>query len=87
MGEWTREAIADHNEDAVVYDEFEAAIIGLGYRAGGMIAVVAYDYDKCIDILSNQGMSEEEAIEYFEFNTLGAWVGENTPIFIQTNID
>jgi hypothetical protein len=27
-------------------------------------------------------MSYEEAIEYFEYNVLGAYVGENTPIFI-----
>jgi len=27
-------------------------------------------------------MTHEEATEYFEFNTLGAWVGENTPLFL-----
>ena len=27
-------------------------------------------------------MSEEEAQEYFEHNTIGAWVGEGTPLFI-----
>ena len=26
-------------------------------------------------------MSEDEAIEYFEFNYLGAYLGESTPIF------
>jgi hypothetical protein len=28
-------------------------------------------------------MSYEEAVEYFEVNTAGAWVGETTPIFIK----
>ena len=27
-------------------------------------------------------MTEEEAIEYLEFNTIGAWVGEKTPMFV-----
>ena len=27
-------------------------------------------------------MNEEEAEEYFEFNILGSWMGEGTPIFV-----
>jgi hypothetical protein len=27
-------------------------------------------------------MPPEEAEEYFEFNVGGAWIGENTPIFM-----
>ena len=43
-----------------------------------------YDRNKCIDILVNRdGMSEEEAEEYFQYNVEGAWVGENTPMFLQ----
>jgi hypothetical protein len=26
-------------------------------------------------------MTEEDATEFFYFNTLGAWVGPNTPLF------
>ena len=29
-------------------------------------------------------MSEIEAIEFFEFNMLGAWMGDHTPMFIAT---
>lgn len=28
-------------------------------------------------------MTNEEAIEYFEYNIIGAYVGEKTPTFIQ----
>ena len=28
------------------------------------------------------GMSEEESIEYFEYNQIGAWVGDTTPCFL-----
>jgi hypothetical protein len=29
------------------------------------------------------GMTLEEAREYFEFNVVGAWVGETTPVYIE----
>ena len=43
---------------------------------------MVYDYDKCLQILEDQGMDREGAIEYFDFNVLGAWVGEKTPGFL-----
>jgi hypothetical protein len=73
------------NEQIVTCDGFDSCIIGIANRFG-MEPVVAYDYDKCIALLVNRdGMSEEEAVEFFEFNTLGAWVGEGTPVFVSTN--
>jgi hypothetical protein len=62
---------------------FEDAFIGEALRFGFNEPVAAYDYDKCLEILQRDGMSYEEAVEYFEFNTLGAWVGEQTPVFIE----
>lgn len=41
-----------------------------------------YGIEACIDILVGQGMSEDEAIEFFEFNTLGSCVGPGMPAFI-----
>jgi hypothetical protein len=43
---------------------------------------VAYDYDKVIKILM-EDMSYEEAVEYFDFNVIGGWVGDSTPVFIK----
>jgi len=34
-----------------------------------------------------QGMTEEEAIDYFEVNVVGSWMGEETPIFIREIYD
>ena len=46
--------------------------------------MAVYDVDKCIDILKEtSGMTQQEALEWFEFNTLGAYVGEYTPRFIK----
>jgi hypothetical protein len=44
---------------------------------------VVYSKQKMVDILTSDGMSEEEAVEFLEFNTWSAYVGESTPIFVQ----
>jgi hypothetical protein len=62
--------------------EFDAAILGVAERIG-MSPIVAYDTAKIIDILCERdGMEDDEASEFFEFNIAGAYVGDRTPIFI-----
>ena len=65
---------------ALKADGFDKAIIGIARRCG-QADLVAYDVGKCIEVLT-EDMTEEEAIEYFEFNVVGAWMGEGTPVFI-----
>jgi len=58
------------------------AIIGVGQRCGD-VNVIVYDSQKIVDILvERDGMNREEAWEYFEFNILGAYVGESTPMYL-----
>jgi hypothetical protein len=77
-----REWIATHNENALLADGFEEAILGVAERCG-KDPLVVYDADKCIGILMQRdGMEYDEAEEFFQFNTLGAWAGENTPLFL-----
>ncbi len=61
-------------------DGFDKAIVGVSQQFNSLS--VAYDKSKCIEILKND-MSEDEAIEYFEYNVAGAYVGEHTPSFIE----
>jgi hypothetical protein len=62
-------------------DGFEDAFIGIGQQYTRHFAI--YDRQKCIDILiSRDGMDEDEAEEYFEFNVVGGWVGHGTPVFV-----
>lgn len=78
-----KDRIAEYNEEALLIDGYDEAIIGIASRCGSN-AVVAYDSDKIIQILiERDGMDEEEAVEFFEFNIAGAYVGENTPMLIQ----
>lgn len=60
------------------------AIVGLGHRCG-CDTVVVYDYDKLVDVFVQQGMKEDESIEWIDFNILGAWIGEDTPIVLMEN--
>ena len=63
-------------------DGFDDAVIGIGERCG-QEDIIVYDAQKCIKILvERDGIEFEEAREFFEFNTLGSWVGETTPIFV-----
>ena len=76
-----KQMIFEENPEALFADGFKDAIIGIARRFS-LPPLVAYDYDKCIEILMKD-MTEEEAVEYFEFNVQGAWMGEGTPIFIE----
>lgn len=62
--------------------EFDEAILGVAERIG-QEPVVAYDTTKVVEILS-RSMSVDEAYEYFDYNILGAYVGDKTPLFITT---
>ena len=63
-------------------DGFEDALLGLARKKGAADSL-AYYYDKCVAILVERGMSDEEAIEWMEFNVVDAYVGPTTPVFIQ----
>ena len=63
-------------------DGFDEAILGVGFRCGQK-DILVYSIDKCIQILmKGDNMTLEEASEYLEFNSIGAWVGEETPIWV-----
>ena len=83
----TVEEIGDINPEALLCDGFDDAIIGMAERIN-LGPVVAYDTEKMIDIMvERDGMTYEEAIEYFDYNILGAWMGEFTPVFIEKLIE
>lgn len=67
--------------DVMTMDGYDDAIIGVVERIG--LEVVCYDLDKVIEILMKQGMDEDDAWEWYQFNMVGAWVGEKTPVFLQ----
>ena len=76
------EEISDLNPEAMMADGFDEAILGMCIQFG-TAPLVAYDYEKCVDMLMKRDeMSKQEAVDYMEFNVIGAYVGMNTPVFI-----
>ena len=68
----------------VTADGFETAFVAVAFRYNGN-DIAVYDYDLCIDVLIDRDtMSVEEAHEFMDYNVIGAYVGEQTPLFIRT---
>jgi hypothetical protein len=79
-----RERISEDYPDLLVMepDYLDAAIVGVVRRIG--LEAVCYNTDKVIELLmEHDNMSYEDALEYFEYNMIGSWVGEHTPVFLE----
>lgn len=62
-------------------DGYDEAIVGITTEGQ-----LVYSREKMIELCSFQGdMNEIDAIEWLEFNTFCAYVGDKTPIFIYTS--
>lgn len=69
-------------DDALVPDGLEEAIVGytVGQQLPGILVV---DMDRATEILVAQGEDLEAAMEWLDYNTLGAYAGPGTPIYMQ----
>ena len=63
-------------------DQYDAAIVAVGWRGPADGPVAVYDMDRVLAILA-QDLGEDGAEEWFEYNVVGSWVGPATPIFIR----
>tara|TARA_R100000951_G_scaffold87391_1_gene75154 strand:- start:232 stop:483 length:252 start_codon:yes stop_codon:yes gene_type:complete len=68
-------------DELLLADGFDKAFVGV-VRGAGTPDVAVYNEQKCLEILMDNGMTGEEATEYFEFNVVSAYVGEKTPVFL-----
>ena len=67
---------------SVLAVEKRACIVGVGERMGSEPFLV-YNKLLVIEILVQRDkMGYEEAMEFFNYNILGSYVGESTPVFI-----
>ena len=83
-----RNELAEHfGDDLLFADNFDNAIIGvsMGISCGTKVVYDAEEMAKTLVV--SEGITEQEAWEYLEFNTFNAYVGENTPIFVSTSLD
>jgi len=74
-------------EPALKYDGLDAAIIGMTNRPDDPLVcdLLVYSYDKIIQVMMDESeFTWEEAIEYAEFNIIGAYMGPGTPIIVHS---
>jgi len=70
------------DETILLADGLENAFMGIGRQFTHPVAI--YSYRKTIKILMrDHKMDREGAIEYFDYNIAGAFVGDQTPVFFQ----
>ena len=71
------------NENFLRTDGFDDCIIGVSHRYGEPL-LLAYDKEKVIKkLMKRDNMTREDALEFYTFNIIGAWVGKQTPVFIE----
>ena len=73
-----KETIAEHNPKALFADGFDNAIIGYSSDIR-----VIYSVSRIMETLvERDGMTPDEAIDFFNFNIECAYLGEYTPIYM-----
>ena len=73
-----KEAIVSANERAMLVDGHDDALAGYDTQGRAI-----YFVDAIIGrLMQRDGMTQEEATEFFDFNIAGAYVGEYTPIYM-----
>ena len=87
--------VIEEFEGAVLFDGFEDCLIGFGTQ--GHLRLAIYSYNKIARKLATEfrlackGHDDAscpddhdlEAEEFIEFNTAGAWFGDNTPVMLR----
>lgn len=69
----------------IILEGFEDAVLGIGEAVDLDTTRIIYDYEKCISILIEENnWSEEEAIEWMDFNVIHADMGPGNPVFVFT---
>ena len=72
--------MALEDNECLLADGFDSALIGI---TEGPNPVAVYDINRMIEhLFKKEDMTPEDAREYLEFNVIGAYVGEKTPLYI-----
>lgn len=79
----TKKNFENDEDNIILLPDLDDALIGIGERIG-IPPIAVYDSQKCVEILMERlNIEYEDAVEFFNFNISGAYLGEYTPIFIR----
>ena len=73
---------ADDEPEILFADGYDKAIAGVVWD--GERTRVVYTTEEIRKILMEDGMTYDEASEYFDFNVAGAYMGVYTPLYLET---
>jgi hypothetical protein len=79
----TPDVLSEYNNSMLFLDGYpHNCIIGIRIKKDTKI-VAAYSDADCVDsLMEDDEMTDEDAVEFFEYNTRGSYVGEHTPVFV-----
>lgn len=79
-----RETLADLDDEILIAEGFDEALLGYASRGVGEPFVAVYDRDKCVQLLSErEGVTIEDAEVFFSSFVENSWVGDRTPLYVQ----
>lgn len=67
------------------WDGFDSAIIGTSsiWNGNERVDVLVYDIYRMVEqLIIRDGMSQDEALEYIDFNIEGTYIGKDTPVIV-----
>ena len=71
-----REFIAQLNPEAILWDGLDSCLIGISAEGRAIYSIE----ELILHFQVEEQMSEQDAAEHVDYNILGAYVGEYTPI-------
>ncbi len=78
--------INQYAEGAIILDGLNSAIIGITQEFGNGPRIL-YSRNKILEILQERDeMTHSEAEEFYDYNILGLYAGEQNPIFLDINL-
>jgi hypothetical protein len=78
--------IDEYAEGAILLDDLEEAIIGIVEEFGNGRRIL-YSKSKILSILQiRDGMTEQESEEFYDYNILGLYAGEQNPVFLDLKV-
>lgn len=76
----------EYAEGSILLDGLETAIVGIVEEFGNGNRIL-YSKSKILDILQKRdGMTYEEAEEFYDYNIIGGYFGERNPVFLDLSI-
>ena len=67
----------------ILFSNEDEAILGWTEVKQSQTFVAVYSYDKLVEnMMKRDGVSRAVAVEYVDFNIVGAYLGDHTPIIV-----